>query len=648
MDPLTAVLIDKVLLPVAIDLVKQRLKDFAESVQIGEASPQPQTPDFPSAALVGLGQCGTNICLNVAKLLSAVDEEPGKATETTWSRALGESFQTFFGATPERHLFAPVILLADLNVDTRDTLLRKHGDTAPIAGYRRCHFIDLAWLGSGGSGNVPHQGQFLGRLALASGIDDVPAGAQDRSDWLRSRAYFIDSLGLRENSSRLLFCTFSTGGGTGSGLSLEIGSAQQLIHEQRKQRSHARAEDKSTAQEMIEPVCALGIGIMPRTTDDSIAQSINTGRCVCAYLSREQAFDKQGRPRIFNGLALVSNDLMTWADEAGDHVQNKEVFERANEYVAQNMFHLLASQALSKDYVSRLEELKNLGIDVGETIRLDASDLANSLRGLTFVSYAESVPGKLDMLDLLRRAVSIPRFNAETQCLEGVSLAPLPKADYAAVVGAADGELARHLGQKVAVFSQTSTAVVILSVPSNYAIKEKDLKALRQQTELLVPRANIRRYALVRGASRNIGLCIVFGEGACLSPEVLGHLFGYLSACFRQKDVDQETFVGLLSAVVGSRSKDDLDGSIAKLMPMMNEREDPGAILAGVESTGMLAELKGQLSARAAEIGLTGVGMDDVLLTRDEALATLTYLNKVYRYQGLRRVQVQALSTDAA
>ena len=645
MDPVTAVVVEKILLPVAIDIVKKRLKDFADSIQLGDKEPGDELPTFPSAALVGLGQCGTNICLNVAKLLSTVDEEPSKASTSVWSRALEERFTQFFGGSADRHLFAPFILLADLNIDTRDTLLRKYGDTTSIAGYKRCHFIDLAWLGAGGSGNVPHQGQFLGRLALRSGTDDSQASGA-RADWLRSRAYFIDSLGLRDNSSRLLFCTFSTGGGTGSGLSLEIGAAQQAIHDQRKRRAFSLPSQSSEDEQMIEPICALGIGIMPRSTDDSVAQSINTGRCICAYLSREQAFDRQGDTRVFNGLALVSNDLMTWEGDGADEVQSKEVFDRANEYVAQNMFHLLASQALSKDYELRREELKALGIDVGETIRLDASDLANSLRGLTFVGYAESVPGKFDMFDLLRRAVAIPQFNQDTKCLEGISIAPLPQADYSALTAKADPGLSSRLGKEVIVFRQASTAVIILSVPANYDIKERDVRLLRQQTEQLVPRAHIRRYALVRGASRNIGLCLVFGESACLSPEVHNHLFGYLSACFKQKDCDQDTFVAMLNDVVLSKSRDNLTAAMDKLTTAMVEKEDAGAILAGVESAGMLRDLNAQLSARAAEIGLPEAKLDDVLLSKDDALATLAYLNKVYRHHGLKRVIVKPLPVE--
>jgi hypothetical protein len=122
-----------------------------------------------------------------------------------------------------------------------------------------------------------------------------------------------------------------------------------------------------------------------------------------------------------------------------------------------------------------------------------------------------------------------------------VSISPQTRASYAKLLEAPTGELAKELG-RLAVFRQTSTAVVILSFPDKYQIKEKDLRFVRSQTRDLAPRAKIKRYTLVRGASRHIGSCMVLGESACSSPDVRRHIANYLLNCFRLDNVSKEQF----------------------------------------------------------------------------------------------------------
>lgn len=639
MDEVVKVIVENVLVPAAVALIKDRLDSLATSVQIAPAAESNDALAFPSAALIGLGQCGTNICMNVAELLRAVEDDISTAQEPRKASALFQGLRELFDKRTARHLFAPVILLADLNVDNKDTMLGDKDPTLAVDGYRRCHFIDLAWLQTGGAGNIPFKGQFLGRLALASDLQ-AQGATPSRASWLASRAYFVDSLGLRENPSRLVFCTFSTGGGTGSGLSLEIGAAQQAIYKGRLERG--QTVDAEAVAQPIEPICTLGIGIMPREEQDGMAQSINTGRCVCAYLSRERAFDRGDAQRIFNALLLISNEVMTWDGDETANVENRRVMERANEYVAQQMFHLLAAQALSKDYEQRRWKILDWGPDAKDTIRLDASDLANALRGPTMVTYAESVPSQLDMDDLFRRCVGFPRYNASTECLEGISIIPHSRAAYSTLLEKSAAQLGKALGE-LPVFRHTTTIVTILSVPERYEVCERDLRWLKAQVAQMTPRATIRRYALVRGASRHVGLCMVLGEGACLSPEVRSHLNHFLVNCFRLPGVPVSEFAALVSSAIKAPDDGALEHALAGLEQAMHEREDPHPILAGCRSPGVCDLIKAQLGARAAQLGVEGLNVNEVLLSRQDALDALGYINRCYRFSGVINLPAEEL-----
>ena len=51
----------------------------------------------------------------------------------------------------------------------------------------------------------------------------------------------------------------------------------------------------------------------------------------------------------------------------------------ANQYISQQIFNILTAQAVTSDYDQNY--LRRAGIDIGETIRLDANDLFMSLAG---------------------------------------------------------------------------------------------------------------------------------------------------------------------------------------------------------------------------------------------------------------------------
>jgi two-component SAPR family response regulator len=126
---------------------------------------------------------------------------------------------------------------------------------------------------------------------------------------------------------------------------------------------------------------------------------------LCKYLAEEWDFSYNfenedsseasvmGRIRPWNAMMLISNDIMRYAEESDDGtIENIDVnaMERhANQYISQQIFNILTAQAVTTDYDQNY--FRRAGIDIGETIRLDANDLFMSLAGPVAIAYAESV-----------------------------------------------------------------------------------------------------------------------------------------------------------------------------------------------------------------------------------------------------------------
>jgi hypothetical protein len=132
---------------------------------------------------------------------------------------------------------------------------------------------------------------------------------------------------------------------------------------------------------------------------------------------------------------------------------------------------------------------RRAGIDIGETIRLDANDLFMSLAGPVAIAYAESVvpetpppsndkfkvfdkePQRLNIDDLFFRSIDLPHFNKVTQAIEGISLLPIESSAIAASL-----EQYKNSGYDAAAlhdlhfFKNCSSVVSIVSLPGLQAV----------------------------------------------------------------------------------------------------------------------------------------------------------------------------------
>ena len=183
---------------------------------------------------------------------------------------------------------SPVILLADLDQGQVQSVTR----SKRLSNYPRCLWVDLDWLLRGGAGNVPQAAQYMTRVALKvpyESLQDIDS--QPFTSWKTTRSFFVDSAGAKENQTRLTFFLFSTGGGTGSGMSIEVGTAQGfLTHKRQKELTKAPSGNPGASllakTGPLEACCSIGLGIMPGRTQEIDAQALNTGRVLCNYLAR--------------------------------------------------------------------------------------------------------------------------------------------------------------------------------------------------------------------------------------------------------------------------------------------------------------------------------------------------------------------------
>ena len=378
--------------------------------------------NFPSVCLIGLGRCGSNIALDVASLvynarnfyLNEFNNEEKQTREQEYRpmRWIKRSLHLSNEQTIKPvFLIEPLVMLGDLDKDIEGRIRFSHkGERSGfLKDYTKMKIMDLSEVHAGGSGNAPILGQYLAKIILNKDTQRF-----SNPDWKFVHSYLIDSCGIKANQSRLYFYIFSAGGGTGSGMASEFGLAQQYAYMSKTFDTRMLGEDEENRGHsfVFEPIFTSGICILPNISDHGVEMSealhINAGRLLCKYLAEEwdfsYNFDNEDssessvmhRIRPWNAMMLISNDIMRYAEETDDggiqHIDVNAMEKYANQYISQQIFNILTAQAVTTDYDENY--FRRAGIDIGETIRLDANDLFMSLAGPVAVAYAESViPG---------------------------------------------------------------------------------------------------------------------------------------------------------------------------------------------------------------------------------------------------------------
>ena len=587
-----------------------------------EDQPKKSQP-FPSVCLIGLGRCGSNIALDVASLVHSarnyyLDEfhnEMKKAKEQEGSslKWIKRSFKLQSKKSNKPvFLIEPLVMLGDLDKDIegRIRFSSQSYDKNFLEDYSKLKVMDLSEVHAGGAGNAPILGQYLAKMILNKETEHF-----SNSDWQFIHSYLIDSCGIKANQSRLYFYIFSAGGGTGSGMASEFGLAQQYSYMSKTFDIRSEKEIATHGQNFVfEPIFTSGICILPNINDPAIEVSealhINAGRLLCKYLAEEWDFsynleneeDNTGtesayRIRPWNAMMLISNDIMRYAEESDTnggikYIDVNTMEKHANQYISQQIFNILTAQAVTTDYDDNY--FRRAGIDIGETIRLDANDLFMSLAGPVAIAYAESVvadfsvnseqqqpsfngeKNDLDIDDLFFRSIDLPHFNNTTQAIEGVSLLPIESQQYRVALEKYKNSAydATHL-KELHFFKNCSSIVSIISLPKDYKLSYMDLNKLKMHLNNLFPNTTLKRYALVIGASANLSLTTLIAKSPCLSDDFLTLIVAYIKRCFAK---DEYRFDDTLdNAIIDFIRAPEFDET--KLEAMLIEHENPAKIL---------------------------------------------------------------------
>jgi len=643
-------------------------------------------PQFPSVCLIGLGRCGSNIALDVASLVynarnfylnefiaeAKEIREPDQAPMRWIKRGLNIKVQQ----NKPVFLIEPLVMLGDLDKDIEGRIRFSHkGERAGfLKDYTKMKIMDLSEVHAGGSGNAPILGQYLAKIILNKDTHHFT-----NADWKFIHSYLIDSCGIKANQSRLYFYIFSAGGGTGSGMASEFGLAQQYSYMSKTFETKSISQHSANRGHsfVFEPIFTSGICILPNISDQGIEMSealhINAGRLLCKYLAEEWDFSYNfanentndatvmHRIRPWNAMMLISNDIMRYAESSDDgnipHIDVNAMEKYANQYISQQIFNILTAQAVTTDYDENY--FRRAGIDIGETIRLDANDLFMSLAGPVAVAYAESVVpapsqgvdklrgidkkgGELNIDDLFYRSIDLPHFNKITQAIEGISLLPIESGRYRDALAAylQDNYNPEHL-KNLHFFKNCSSVVSIISLPKDYKLSYMDLNKLKSHLNGLFPNTTLKRYALVIGASANISLTTLVVKSPCMSDDFLTLIVAFIKRCFAKSAYrfDEKLDAAMLDFI----RADEFDEKLVD--EMLNEHENPAKIL----DTNWYA-IKPMYEKKYRELindPEKFCSINDIRLSRESVKKAIKYLREIYRHK-ISKTKIVSLNNEAS
>ncbi|MFM2479994.1 hypothetical protein [Celerinatantimonas sp. YJH-8] len=619
--------------------------------------------NFPSVCLIGLGRCGSNIALDVATLVFNARTSYIHEMEYQEKVAQEREFEPVRwirkhlpiedkNRTKPVFLIEPIVMLGDLDKDIegRIRFSNQQGRARFLNEYRKLQIMDLSEVHAGGAGNAPILGQYLAKIIL-----NKDTASFQNDSWRRMHSYLVDSCGIKANQSRLYFYIFSAGGGTGSGMASEFGLAQQFSYLSKTFDYRSVQEQSSDKRHsfVFEPIFTSGICILPNISghnlDISEALHINAGRLLTKYISEEWNFsyneereddeipaDVMKRIRPWNAMMLISNDIMRYAEEEKGtesvDIDVNTMEKYANQYISQQIFNILTAQAVTSDYDE--DYFRRAGIDIAETIRLDANDLFMSLAGPVAVAYAESVVSDstqtehVDIDDLFCRSIDLPHFNSETSAIEGISILPIESDRYRdAIREFREKQFDADYLNQLHFFKNCSSIVSIISLPRDYKLSFTALNQLKVHLNRLCPNTTLKRYALVIGASANLSLTTLIAKSPCLSDDFLTLMVAYMKRCFAKDEYRYSDDID--KAVIDMIRSNDFDDSHVE--KFFNTYENPAKIL----DTNWYA-IKPMYEKKYRELieeQERFVSINDIRLDITNVKNAIKYLREIYRHR---------------
>jgi hypothetical protein len=526
------------------------------------------TTESPPFLVVGLGRCGCHVTAELAEIIASNSARSDEIAQK--EREKGRKMLDLFrsGKSAPVLKFEPIMLVGDIDetaFQDVDGLLKKGGVPEEIA--KKLLRLNYNPLAEGGVGHVPLFAEFITRGMLLLPTQTEQA---DDSSWLPARNFLTNNFFSDRKTSRLVFYIFSTGGGSGSG------SAAAMMKAQRYAMS---VSDKPKPQ-----IYFTGVAVMPENIIQNRRHLINTGRNIIQYLAdlnivlddetfytKAPVFNSSAEVQVgkkttkmmpWDGLALISNDVMSAI--GNEEIVPQEIVEsNTNQYIAQQMFNLAAAQFSAATFDK--DETVNITKENYQAIRLDPQDLKNGLVGPYGICFSAATTNQIldktgSGLDkMFLRAIALPKYHQserneeELSLIEGISVAPTKKAEYANLLREITEKLAgkpeKRLDKQdfarlreIPVFQKCPRLVFVFTAPQESVIPSTVKERISSLLYWLFPSLEQVRGAIVRGTTAHYTLSIYIETSVILCPDIQSAIKNYLKLCWEQRRSSSEEF----------------------------------------------------------------------------------------------------------
>lgn len=551
---------------------RKKLFEYHLNLDTSEVSVSSETgkssEESPPFLVVGLGRCGCHVTAELAEIIASysarVDENIHKDREKS-KKMLG-LFRP--GKSSPILKFEPQMLVGDIDetaFQDVDGLLKKGGVPEEIS--QRLLKLNYNPLAEGGVGHVPMFAEFITRGLLL-----LPSQKEQSIDlsWMPARDFLTSSFFSDRQTSRLVFYIFSTGGGSGSGSAAAMMKAQRYA--------------MSVSQKPKPQIYFTGVAVMPENIIQNRRHLINTGRNIIQYLAdlnimlndetsytsapvfnasaEVQVNNKTIKMMPWDGLALISNDVMSAIGNEG--IVPQEVVEsNTNQYIAQQMFNLAAAQFSAATFEK--DETVEITKENYQAIRLDPQDLKNGLVGPYGICFSAATANQIldktgfGLDKMFLNAIGLPKYHQnekndeEMSLIEGISVAPTKKADYATLIKEITQKLEsrpdKQLGKQdfsklreIPVFQKCPRLVFVFTAPQESVIPSTVKERISSLLYWLFPSLEQVRGAIVRGTTAHYTLSIYIETSIVLCPDIQSAVKNYLKLCWEQRRTSSEDF----------------------------------------------------------------------------------------------------------
>lgn len=546
-------------------------------------------------AVIGLGRCGCRVTASLAQMISqargAADGRHGNSSRQMVPRWLSDLLKS--KTDKQAYTLDPILVVGDLNINTFTEIkgLIEHGGSSVFAD--TLLILDYSPVAADGAGNIPVFGEYFTRALLSLS----PDWKGSNPEWNLARSYLIGSFERSASSPKLAFYIFGAAGGSGSGGAMEL----------------HRAQRTALALTPGQPprIYFSGIAVIPSDIDKNDHQLRNTGRLLVQYLADldirledDSDYIREVQPRYatraqacynasngneqkrvpidipippWDSLGIVSNQIMCAVGATSD--RQPAVEERANQYIAQQIFNLAYSQSAADAYKTRHDTELDPTTRF-QAVKLDVEDLINGLCGPYAIGFsaseADAVASDSGVDSFYLRAISVPAIytskvnTALNNTIQGISICPQRQEKYSATVAKIRDKINEEKPgssslsesdfksvRELLFFARCPRLVVVLTSPVNDHVTSGIQNRIKQLIEWCFPIVRQVRMATIAGTTPFYSLSLYIEGSVVHAYDVKAAIANYLFSCWKNRSNDPmaaQQFADQFKAIIDQRT----------------------------------------------------------------------------------------------